>query len=81
MAIQINEDFMTLTVDDRVVATARFSQDAAADGNGACIVSTHPAQLFSCNQAITALTLAGRLAVDYGDDDPFVKSWRAELFR
>jgi hypothetical protein len=29
MAIRINEDFMALTVDDRVVATARFSLHAA----------------------------------------------------
>ena len=62
MAIEINEDFMTLTVGDHIVATARFSQHAAADGNGAWIVSTHPARLFSRNQAITALTLAERLA-------------------
>jgi hypothetical protein len=32
---------------DRVVAVARFSQHAAADGNGAWIVSTHPARLFN----------------------------------
>ena len=80
MAIRINEDFMTLTVDDRVVATARFSKDAAADGNGAWIVSTHPLRLFYRDQAITALTLAERLAAGFGDDDPFVKSWRKELF-
>jgi hypothetical protein len=29
---------------------------------------------FSRNQAITALPLAERLAVGYGDNDPFVKS-------
>ena len=80
MAIRINEDFMTLTVDGRVVATARFSKDAAADGNGAWIVSTHPLRLFYRDQAITALTLAERLAAGFGDDDPFVKSWRKELF-
>ena len=62
------------------MATARFSQHAAADGNGAWIVSTHAARLFSRDQAITALTLAERLAAGFGDDDPFVKSWRAELF-
>src|SRR5262249_43013308 len=44
---------------------------------GAWIVSTHPARLFSRNQAITALSLAERLAAGYGDDDPFVQSWRA----
>jgi hypothetical protein len=38
-----------------------------------------PARLFSRNQAITALTLAERLAVGYGDDT-FVMAWRKELF-
>jgi hypothetical protein len=80
MAIRIYDDTMTLEVDDRVVATARFSQHAAADGNGAWIVSTHPARLFSRNQTITALTLAERLAAGYCDGDPFVVGWREELF-
>ena len=31
------------------------------------------------NQAITAMVLAERLAVGYGDDDPFVIGWREEL--
>lgn len=53
---------MALEVNVAVIATARFSQYAAADGNGAWIISTHPARLFSRNQAITALTLAERLA-------------------
>jgi hypothetical protein len=72
MAIRIMDDTMTLEIDNHVVATARFSEYAAADGHGAWIVSTHPARLFSRNQAITALTLAERLAIGYGDDDPFV---------
>ena len=80
MAIRIEDDLMTLEAHGAVVATARFSQRAAADGNGAWIVSTRPARLFSRNQAITALTLAERLAAGYGDDDPFVRSWREELF-
>jgi hypothetical protein len=80
MAVLIEDDFMTLEVDGAVVATARFSQHAAADGNGAWIVSTHMARLFTCNQAITALILAERLAVGYGDDDPLVIGWRKELF-
>ena len=80
MTIHIGDDSMSLEIGDRVVATARFSQHAAADGNGAWIVSTHPARLFSRNQAITALTLVERLAGGYGDDDPFVKGWREELF-
>jgi hypothetical protein len=70
MAIRIMDDTMTLEIGDCVVATARFSEHAAADGNGAWIVSTHPARLFSRNQAITALVLAERLAIGYGDDDP-----------
>ena len=42
MAIRITDDAMTLEIDYRVVAAARFSEHAAADGNGAWIVSTHP---------------------------------------
>jgi hypothetical protein len=78
--IEISAESMTLVLDGQVVATARFSQHAAADGNGAWIVSTHPGRLFTRNQAITALTLAERLAAGYGDDDSFVMSWRSELF-
>jgi hypothetical protein len=77
--IEIKDEFMSLVHDDQVVATARFCQHAAANGNGAWIVSTHPARLFTSNQAITALTLAERIAVGYGDDDPFVIGWREEL--
>jgi hypothetical protein len=62
MAIRINEDFMTLTANDRVVATARCVRRAAAYGNSAWIVSTHPARLFSRDQAITALSIAERHA-------------------
>jgi hypothetical protein len=71
---------MALEVDGAVAATARFSRYTAGDDNGAWIVSTHPARLFSHNEAITALTLAERLAAGYGDDDPFVIGWREELF-
>ena len=39
----------------------------------------YPGRLFTRNQAITAMALAERLAVGYGDDDPFVIGWRAEL--
>jgi Protein of unknown function (DUF2637) len=62
MTIHINDDTMALEIGDRVVVTARFSRHAAGDGNGAWIVSTHPARLFSRDQTITALTLAERLA-------------------
>jgi predicted Zn-dependent protease len=77
--IEISAEIMTLAVDGDVIATARYSQHVAVDGKGAWIVSTHAARLFSRNQAITAQTLAERLAGGCGDD-PFVKSWRAELF-
>lgn len=80
MAIRIMGDTMTLEIGHCVVATARFSEHAAADGDGAWIVSTHPARLFSRDRAITALSLAERLAIGYGDDDPFVRAWRMELF-
>jgi hypothetical protein len=43
MALQITHDTMTLEIDNRVVATARFGEHAAADGNGAWILSAHPA--------------------------------------
>ena len=57
MAIGISEDSMALETYDHVVATARFNERTAADGNGVWIVSTHPVRLFSRNQAIAALTL------------------------
>jgi hypothetical protein len=80
MEFRIVDDTMTLEIGNCVVASARLSEHAAADGNGAWIVSTHPARLFSRNQEITALTLADRLAIGYGEDDPFVMAWRKELF-
>ena len=49
MAIRIEDDFMGLEVDGAVVATARFTHHAAADGNGAWIISTYEARLFSYN--------------------------------
>ncbi len=40
--IEISDESMTLVVGGEIVASARFSQHAAADGNGAWIVSTTP---------------------------------------
>jgi hypothetical protein len=80
MAIWIDEDFMTLTVDGEIVATARCARRAAGYGNSAWTASMYPARLFSRDQAITALTLAERLAAGVGGDDPFVEGWREELF-
>ena len=79
MSTKINDAAMSLEIDGRITATAECCQQAAADGQGAWIVSCHPGRLFTRNQAITATVLAERLAVGYGDDDPFVIGWREEL--
>lgn len=81
IALKIDDNCMTLEIDGRVIATARFSQHAAADCHGAWIVSCHYGRLFTRNQAITALVLTERLAAGYGDGDPFVIAWREELSR
>jgi hypothetical protein len=78
--IEINDECMFLAIGGEIIATARFNQHAAADGNGLWIVSARPARLFGRNQAVTVLKLAERLAVGYGGNDPFVRTWRRELF-
>jgi hypothetical protein len=72
MSTKINDAAMALEIDGCVIATAKFTEHAAADGRGAWIVSCHPGRLFTRNQAITAMVLAEWLAAGYGDDDPFV---------
>jgi hypothetical protein len=47
VAVRIIDDTLTLEIGYRVVAAARFSEHAAADGNGAWIVSTCPARLLT----------------------------------
>jgi hypothetical protein len=79
MTARIDDGFMTAEFDGSVIATARHSTDAAADGQGAWIVSGLPHRLFNRNQAITAMVLAERVAAGFGDDDPFVIGWREEL--
>jgi len=79
MAARIEDDFMCAEQDGHVIASARYSSHAAADGQGAWIVAGLPCRLFDRNQAITAMVLAEWLAVGYGDDDPFVIGWREEL--
>jgi hypothetical protein len=79
VAAQIEDQLMTAEFGGRVVATARYSSHAAADGRGGWIVSGLPRRLFSRDQAITAMVLAERLAAGYGDDDLFVMGWREEL--
>ena len=79
MAARIEDAFMTAEHDGRVIATARYSSHAAADGQGAWVVSGWPGRLFTRNQAITAMVLAERLAAGHGEDDLFVIGWREEL--
>ncbi len=79
MSTKINDESMFLEIDGRVIATAQFRENAAADGHGAWIVSCHPGRLFTRNQAITAMVLAERLAGGFGNDDLFVVGWREEL--
>jgi hypothetical protein len=77
MAIHITDDTMTLETGGRVVATARFSEHAAADGHGAWIVSAHPARLFTRDQAIAALTVAE--LGEYRDSRPLIAALRVEV--
>lgn len=79
MAARIEEDFMTVEYDGRVIATAQYSAHAAAGSQGASIVSGLPRRLFDRDQAITAMVLPERLAADHGDDDLFVTGWCEEL--
>ncbi len=79
MAAQIEDRIMTAEYDGRVIATVRYSSYAAADGQGAWIVSDLPRCLCNRNQAITAMVLTERLAAGFGDDDLFVIGGREEL--
>jgi hypothetical protein len=78
LAIRITDDMMTLEIDNRVVATVRFSGHASADGNGAWIVD-HPARLLTCDQAITVMTVAEPGKSGYLDSHPLAAALRAEL--
>jgi hypothetical protein len=62
---RIEHDVMAFEVDRTVVATARFSQHAAAERNGAWIVSTC-SRLLDRDQANTALTVAELLETRLG---------------
>jgi hypothetical protein len=77
--IEINDGCMILTVDGKVVATARLSRHAAGNGGGAWIVSSRPAWLFTRDQAITALTAAKLGESGYPDSHPLVVVLQAEL--
>jgi hypothetical protein len=66
---------MALDVDGAAAATARFSQDAAVDGNG-WIVTTCPTRLLGRDQA---MTVAGLLESTYRDGHPLWAALREKL--
>ena len=79
MSLRIENNSMSLDVDGRIVATARFSEHAAANGQGAWIVSDRLRRLFSRNQAITALTVTELLEIGHGANHPLVLAFEEEL--
>jgi hypothetical protein len=79
MALRIMDGTMTLEIDNCAVATALVGEHAAADGNGVWIVSTHPARLFTRDQAIAALTVAELGESGYPDSHPLDVAIREEL--
>ena len=81
MSVKIDDYFMSAEINGCVIATAWLSRHAAADGHGAWIVSGRQNRMFTRHQAITAMMLAERLAVGYGDEDPSVIGWREEVTR
>ena|SRR5438445_6626169 len=70
MATEITDTFMR---SDGHEQTARFHEDAAADGCGAWVVSWCPLRLFDRNQAVTAMVLT-ELVIS-GVDHPGHKRW------
>ena len=72
MTIKINEDLMTLEIDDIVVAPARRWTGDWWEG-------THRPTFFERDQAITALTVTELLEGSYGSDDPQVMALQEEL--
>jgi hypothetical protein len=79
MSLRIDNESMSLEVNGRVIATARFAPHAAADGHGAWIVSDRSARLLTRNQAITALTVTELLAIGHRPDHPLVLAFEEEL--
>jgi hypothetical protein len=77
--LEIFDDYMELTVDGKIVATAEWSKYNTADCTGAWTVSWCTNRLFNRVQAITALTVAELRAMGRTDDDPVVASFLEEL--
>jgi hypothetical protein len=72
MSIRIDDGFMSLEIDGRVIATARER------AGGRWEVSYWP-RFFDRNQAITALTITELLESGRGSDDPVVAALREQL--
>jgi hypothetical protein len=72
VSIKIDDSFMSLEIDGKVVATARERAD------GWWEVSHWP-RFFDRNQAITALTVTELLESGRDSDDPVVLALREEL--
>ncbi len=72
MSIKIDDGFMSLEIDGRVIATATERPD------GWWEVSHWP-RFFDRNQAITALTVTELLEGGRDSNDPIVKALREEL--
>jgi hypothetical protein len=77
--LEIFDDYMELTVNGTIVATAEWSKYNTADCTGAWTVSWCTNRLFNREQAITALTVAELRAIGRTDDDPVVASLLSEL--
>ena len=72
MAININDDVMSLEINGKVIASAHERS------GGWWEVSSWP-RFFDRNQAITALTVTELLETGYGNDDPLLIALREEL--
>lgn len=72
MSIKIDDDFMHLGMDGRVIATARERTDGWRE-------VSHWPRFFDRDQPIMALTATQLLHSGRDRDDPFVRALRAEL--
>jgi hypothetical protein len=72
MPIKIEDDLMSLEVDENVLATARKRAD------GWWEVSYWP-RFFDRNQAVTALTITELLGGGRDSNDPVIRALREEL--
>jgi hypothetical protein len=72
MSIKIDDGFMSLEIDGRVIATAR-------ERTGGWWEVDYWPRFFDCNQASTALTITELLESGRGSNDPVVAALREEL--